>query len=60
LGQKTIADAEPLLLAGYEQMKHREAKIPPQGKVRILEAIEHLVQLYDAMDKKDEVAKWRK
>jgi hypothetical protein len=31
-----------------------------QGKVRIPEAIERLVQLYEAMDKEDEAAKWRK
>ena len=29
LGQKKYADAEPLLLQGYEGMKQREAKIPP-------------------------------
>src|SRR5207249_1243687 len=28
LGQKRYADAEPLLLAGYEGMKERAAKIP--------------------------------
>jgi outer membrane protein assembly factor BamD (BamD/ComL family) len=60
LGQKKYADAEPLLLAGYEGMKKREAKIPPQGKGRVTEAVERLVQLYEATGKKDEAAKWRK
>jgi len=60
LGQKKYADAEPLLLAGYEGMKQREKSIPEQGKVRIPEAIERLVQLYEATDKKDDAAKWRK
>ena len=60
LGQKKYADAEPLLLAGYEGMKKREAKIPPQGKIRLTEALERLVQLYEATDNKDEAAKWRK
>ena len=32
LGQKKYADAEPLLLAGYDGMKQREKTIPPQGK----------------------------
>ncbi len=41
-------------------MKQREKMIPPQGKIRIPEAIERLVQLYEAMDKKDDAAKWRK
>ena len=60
LGQKKYAEAEPLLLAGYEGMKQREAKIPPPGKVRLTEALERLVQLYEALEKKDEAAKWRK
>jgi tetratricopeptide (TPR) repeat protein len=32
LGQKHYADAEPLLLSGYEGMKQREGKIPPRGQ----------------------------
>ena len=48
LGQKKYADAEPLLLAGYEGMKKQEAKIPPPGKIRLTEAVERLVQLYEA------------
>ena len=60
LDQKKYAEAEAMLLAGYEGMKKREAKIPPQGKVRLTEAVERLVQLYEATDKKDEAAKWRK
>ena len=60
LGQKKYAEAEPLLLAGYEGMKDREAKIPAQGKVRLAEALEGLVQLYDATQQKDKAAPWRK
>jgi hypothetical protein len=60
VGQKKYADAEPLLLAGYEGMKKREDKIPAYGKIRLTEAVERLVQHYDATDKKDEAAKWRK
>ncbi len=59
LAQKKYADAEPLLLAGYERMKQREAKIPPQGKIRLTEALERLVQLYEAMGPKDEAKKWQ-
>jgi hypothetical protein len=58
LGQKKYADAEPLLLAGYEGMKQREAKIPAQHKIRLTEALERLVQLYEALDKKADAAKW--
>ena len=60
LGQKKYAEAEPLLMSGYEGMKRREKTIPEQGKARLPEALERLVQLYEAMDKKDEAAKWRK
>lgn len=41
-------------------MKQREAKTPPEGKVRVTEALERLVHLYEALEKKDEAAKRRK
>ena len=41
-------------------MKKHEATIPTQGKVRLTDALERLVQLYEATGKKDEAAKWRK
>jgi hypothetical protein len=60
LGQKKYANAEPLLLAGYEGLKEREAKIPASGKIYLNEAVERLVQLYDAWGKKDKADAWRK
>jgi eukaryotic-like serine/threonine-protein kinase len=60
LSQKKYAEAEPLQQAGYEGMKQREAKIPPQRKVRLTEALERLVQLYDAWGKPEQAQKWRK
>ena len=60
LGQKKYAEAEPLLLAGYEGMKQREEKIPPTCKFRLTQAIERLVQLYEATGKKDKATEWRK
>jgi tetratricopeptide (TPR) repeat protein len=59
LGQNKYAEAEPLLLAGYEGMKQREGKILPIHKFRLTEAIERLVQLYEAMDKTDKADEWR-
>ena len=59
LGQKKYADAELLLLKGYEGIKQREKTIPPQGLVRIPEALDRLVELYTALDKPDEVKKWQ-
>ena len=59
LGQKKLAQAEPLLLAGYQGMKEREAAIPPSGRVRIPEALERLVKVYEAQGNEAEAATWR-
>jgi len=61
LGQKKYADAEPLLLKGYEGMKQREKTIPkvPQTATRIPEALDRLVAFYTAANKPDEVKKWQ-
>ena len=60
LGQTKYAEAEPLLLSGYEGMKTREASIPPKDKVRLSQAAERVVKLYEAWGKPDRAAKWRK
>ena len=60
LGRKKSTEAEPLLLDGYEGLKQREEKVPPQGKLRLTEALQRLVDLYDATDRKDKAAEWRK
>ena len=59
LGQKKFAEAEPLILAGYEGMKAREAKIPAPGRPHLPEAAERIVQLYEAWGQKDKAAEWR-
>jgi WD40 repeat protein/tetratricopeptide (TPR) repeat protein len=60
LGQKKYAEAEPLLLKGYEGMKARETMIPPPGIVRIPEALDRLIELYTATNKPDEAKKRQK
>jgi serine/threonine protein kinase len=61
LNQKKYADAEPLLLQGYEGMKQRADTIPAQVRaLRLTEAVERLVQLYEANGNKDEAVKWQK
>jgi eukaryotic-like serine/threonine-protein kinase len=60
LGQKKYKDAEPLLKDGYEGMKQREKSIPPQGLPRLTEALERLVQLYEATDNTVEAERFRK
>jgi serine/threonine protein kinase len=60
LGQKKYTEAEPLLRDGYQGMKQRQEKIPAVRKLRLREALELLVQLYETTGNKDETAKWRK
>jgi tetratricopeptide (TPR) repeat protein len=59
LGQKKYVEAEPLLRAGYDGMKKQLARIPPRGKATVPDALERLVQLYEATDRPDEADKWR-
>ncbi len=59
LSQKKYADAEPLLIKGYEGMKAREQTIPPAGKKYIPKALDRLIELYTATDKPDEVEKYQ-
>ncbi|MBX9581119.1 MAG: tetratricopeptide repeat protein, partial [Gemmataceae bacterium] len=59
LGRGKPAEAEPLLLAGYEGMKERAKTIPPVGRVRLAEAADRLVDLYEALGRPDEAKKWR-
>jgi eukaryotic-like serine/threonine-protein kinase len=59
LGQKHYAEAELLLLAGYEGMKQRQATIPAGATKSLTQALERLVQLYDAWGKPDQANKWR-
>jgi tetratricopeptide (TPR) repeat protein len=61
LGQQKYADAAPLLMDGYEGLKKWKAKIPPAWRqVRLAEALDRLVRLYEATGQKDEAAKWRR
>ena len=59
LGQKKYAEAEPLLLKGYEGLKAREKTIPPQASAGIPEALDRLVELYTATKKLDEAKNYR-
>ena len=59
LGQKKYAEAEPVLVSGYEGMKQREGQIPAVGKPRLQEALQRLVQLYEATSRPEKAAEWR-
>jgi hypothetical protein len=58
--QKQHDEAEPLLLAAYQSLKTHSQADSPSLKRRRAEAVERLVQLYDASGRKEEAAKWRK
>jgi tetratricopeptide (TPR) repeat protein len=59
-GQQKYAEAEPLLLAGYEGMEVRTKTIPPHAQIRLSEARQRLVKLYDGWGKKDQATAWHK
>ena len=59
LGQKQYVEAEGLLLAGYQGMQERKSRMSTLAKCNLTEAIERIVALYEAIDKEDEVLKWR-
>jgi tetratricopeptide (TPR) repeat protein len=61
LGQKKYAEAESLLVQGYEGMKQRQDKIPAAYRqLRLSEALERLVRLYEATEQKAKADNWRK
>ena len=60
LRQNKYADAEPILLEGYEGMKARESKIPAPYKKRLSDAGARIVALYRACGKKDLADQWRR
>jgi len=59
LGQKKYADAETLLLKSYGGLKQREKTIPPQGAIRLPEALDRLIELSTATKKPDEAKKYQ-
>jgi tetratricopeptide (TPR) repeat protein len=58
--QKRYAEAEPLLLSGCDGLKQHAAEIPDGWKPRANADLQQLVQLYEATDRSDQAAEWRK
>ena len=48
------------MLSGYEGMNERKSQIPVPEGIRMSEALEGLVKLYDATGKKAKADEWRK
>ncbi len=59
-GQKKYAEAEPLLLEGYQEMVARKDRIEVPDWYHLDRAHEWLVQLYQAWGKAAKAAEWRK
>jgi tetratricopeptide (TPR) repeat protein len=60
-GQKKYAEAEPLLLSGYQGMAQRESTIPAALRtIKLEQARKSIVQLYQNWDKPGKAAEWRK
>ena len=60
LGQKKYTEAEPLLLAGYEGLKQREATLEGEHREHLTNTAELLVRLYEVRNQPDKAADWRK
>ena len=59
LGQEKFTEAEPLLLDGYRGIKERGSN-SSMARVRLSQAAERLVCLYDQTSRPVEAARWRK
>ncbi|HEY3443482.1 MAG TPA: serine/threonine-protein kinase [Paludibaculum sp.] len=58
-GLSRFAEAEPLLLSGYEGVKQREGIAPASAKPQIGEAGARIIQAYEAWPKPALAAEWR-
>src|SRR5439155_5533483 len=59
LGQKKYDEAEPLLLAGGEGLMLRKNSIPRSARMRVNEALQRLIQLYEKTGRADRAAEWK-
>ena len=60
LGQQKYAEAEPLLVEAYEGLKAREGQIPQfYARLRVGEAGQRIVVLYEAWGKAEKAALWQ-
>jgi serine/threonine protein kinase/tetratricopeptide (TPR) repeat protein len=58
-GQKNYTEAEPLLLQGYEGMKHQEALLQAVWKRRMGEAGQRVVHFYEETNQPEKAREWR-
>jgi serine/threonine protein kinase/tetratricopeptide (TPR) repeat protein len=58
-GQEKYAEAEPLLIQGYQGLKAREAKLPARYWRRINVGATRIIDLYEAWGKKAKAEEWK-
>jgi eukaryotic-like serine/threonine-protein kinase len=59
LGQGQHAEAEPLVVTGYEGMKAHAARIPVRDQFLLREAAGRVILLYVEWKKPDQAAAWK-
>jgi tetratricopeptide (TPR) repeat protein len=59
VGQSRYAEAEPLLVSGYQGLLQRRATIPFEDRPVSAQAGERIVQLYERWGKAEKAAEWR-
>ena len=58
-GQKKYAEAEPLLISGYEGLLQRESKIPAADRTDLAEAGARIATFYQEWGKPEKAAEWQ-
>jgi hypothetical protein len=58
-GQKKYAEAEALLISGYQGMLQRETAIPAYYRAELEQAGNRIVQFYRDWGKPEQAAEWR-
>jgi eukaryotic-like serine/threonine-protein kinase len=59
-GQKKYAEAEPLLINSAKVLVPNAAKLSPSHRQLILPTVQRVIDLYDAWDRPEDAARWRK
>src|SRR5262249_23631071 len=58
LGQRRYADAEPLIVGGYEGLKARATRVSASSRPRIADAAERVVRRYQAWGNLEKAKSW--
>ena len=59
MGEKKYAEAEPLLLSGFQEISESKAKTRPDARVRLTKVLVSLVRLYEATGQTNQSAQWK-